>query len=85
MRNGLGFFFVDATVLHCGLTALVMQLGDAHFQACFRFLLLIQNNMLFLIVLSNAAAPLLTLCLNAVSSESTTTAVLRVLFRATIL
>lgn len=45
MRNGLEVFFVDATVLHCGLTALVMQLGDAHFQACFRFLLLIQNNM----------------------------------------
>ena len=36
--------------------------------------------MLFLIVLSNAAAPLLTLCLNA-----ETTAVLRALFRATIL
>lgn len=75
------FLFVDAAVLHCSLTVLVIQLGDAHSQVYFRFLLLIKKkNMLFLIVLSNAAAPLLTLCLNA-----ETTAVLRALFRATIL
>ena len=37
------FLFVDAAVLHCSLTVLVIQLGDAHSQVYFRFLRLIKK------------------------------------------